>query len=230
MIHKFEDAGLGKAPFRLIGVYSFPSATLAEHNPTAYNNALALMPRDVACGSCAFCGMSLVHNFIIQSADQRKFVVGCDCVEKTGDAGLVSAIKLQKRRERQAQRMQAQAADAKARLAAERAENGGLTLAEIRAKKEAELAALRAPLEQAIVESLSPIIRVLDANPGDFTRMVSQQLMACNLKFSPRIVSIMLEIVAKQAGRRNSKAYHAKWDEMNALWQRAVADFSALPV
>jgi hypothetical protein len=96
-VHCFEAAGLGRAPFHCVGVASIPSASLAEHNPSAYNNAMAMLPRDYCCGTCAYCGTALMHNFMINSADGRKFVVGCDCVRRTGDAGLhkeVRAVRL----------------------------------------------------------------------------------------------------------------------------------------
>lgn len=92
-LHAFEKAGLGPAPFRCVGLYSIPSPTLAEHNPTAYAAALADMPRGLHCGSCNFCGTAIMHNFIIESHDERRFVVGSDCVARTGDAGLLKATR-----------------------------------------------------------------------------------------------------------------------------------------
>lgn len=92
-IHCFEKAGLGKARFQCVGLYSIPSPSLAEKNPDAYNNALAMMPRGLGCGSCAFCGTAIMHNFIIESADGKRFVVGSDCVARTGDAGLIKEVK-----------------------------------------------------------------------------------------------------------------------------------------
>jgi hypothetical protein len=92
-IHCFEKSGLGKAPFRCVGLYSIPSPSLAEHNVEAYNNALRDMPRDVGCGSCQYCGTAIMHNFIIQSSDGMRFVVGSDCVARTGDAGLLKQVR-----------------------------------------------------------------------------------------------------------------------------------------
>ncbi len=92
-LHVFEKSGLGRAPFHCVGVASIPSSSLAEHNPSAYNAAMAALPRGLGCGSCAYCGTAIMHNFIIESADDRRFVVGCDCVAKTGDAGLAKEVK-----------------------------------------------------------------------------------------------------------------------------------------
>lgn len=73
-IHVFERAGLGKAPFRFLGAedkwHSVPGA-----------------PKKPG-GSCDFCGTAIVTHCYIRGADGRKFKVGIDCVNKTGDAGL----------------------------------------------------------------------------------------------------------------------------------------------
>lgn len=95
-IHQFEAAKLGKAPFRCVGMCSIPSSSMAGTNPDAYNNALAALPRDIGVGSCAFCGMCLTHNFIIESADDRRFVVGCECVMRCGDGNLITVVKAER--------------------------------------------------------------------------------------------------------------------------------------
>lgn len=79
-IHKFQRVGLGDAPFRVVGfteiVYqACPGAPVQ------------------AGGSCAYCGTGIRYAAKILSADGKRFVVGMDCVNKTGDAGLVSAVK-----------------------------------------------------------------------------------------------------------------------------------------
>jgi hypothetical protein len=79
-VHRFEAAGLGKAPFTLIGFERrvYVACPGAPAQPGS---------------SCDYCGTSISLVFMIQSADLRRFKVGCDCVEKTGDAGLVRAVK-----------------------------------------------------------------------------------------------------------------------------------------
>lgn len=123
-VHVFEKAGLGLAPFRCVGLFSLPSQSLLESNPTAYNNAMAEMPRGLGCGSCKFCGTGIMHNFIIESRDAKRFVVGSDCVAKTGDAGLrkqTRAARLTVVREQRATRRQMARAEREAIWAAERA-------------------------------------------------------------------------------------------------------------
>lgn len=125
MDHVFEKAGLGRAPFHCVDVVSIPSASLAASNPGAYQNAMAMLPRDLGCGSCAFCGTAIMHNFVIESTDQKRFVVGCDCVAKTGDAGLIKEVKTVRVREalqKRAAKSAASRAEREASWAAERAE------------------------------------------------------------------------------------------------------------
>jgi hypothetical protein len=92
-VHCFEKSNLGKAPFRCVAVHSIPSPSLAEHNPTAYNNALAALPRGLGLGSCHYCGMAIMHNYEIVSADHKHFVVGSECVNRTGDVGLIKQVR-----------------------------------------------------------------------------------------------------------------------------------------
>lgn len=78
-MHVFERAGLGKAPFRVVGFEQkhycpAPGVTMVG-------------------GSCDYCGTGIVQMFYIRGADGRRFKVGCDCVVKTGDAGLIKAYK-----------------------------------------------------------------------------------------------------------------------------------------
>lgn len=103
-IHAFEKANLGVAPFRCVGMFSIPSPSLAAQNVDAYNNALSMMPRDIGVGSCAYCGMCLTHNFIIKDANGKRFVVGCECVNRAGDAGLITAVKAERKKMAQEKR------------------------------------------------------------------------------------------------------------------------------
>ena len=79
-LHCFERANLGKAPFQFIG---YSEAKFQAH-PGAPVRAGA---------SCDYCGQSIMGVCHIQGADGRKFKVGCDCVRKTGDAGIIRAYK-----------------------------------------------------------------------------------------------------------------------------------------
>ena len=76
-IHKFEEAGLGKAPFKFIRVFekvyvSCPGAPAQ------------------AAGTCDYCGNGIKYCCVIRDKDGKEFIVGNECVKKTEDAGLHS--------------------------------------------------------------------------------------------------------------------------------------------
>lgn len=79
VVHAFERAGLGKAPFRFDGfeVRTFQACHGAPVQPGT---------------CCDFCFTGISNVFWIKSADGKRFKVGCDCVEKTGDRGLRKVI------------------------------------------------------------------------------------------------------------------------------------------
>lgn len=98
LVHQWELRGLGKAPFKFKGMRTLPSLSLAEHNPSAYANAL----QDCAgihAGTCHICGMPIQNNYIIQDADGKIFSVGCECVLKLNeDDNLKDVVKEEKKR------------------------------------------------------------------------------------------------------------------------------------
>lgn len=77
--HAFEVAGLGKAPFRFIGasdkVITYPDGT------------------SKAGSCCDYCFTGIRTECWVQSADGKQFKVGCNCIEKVGDKGLLKAYK-----------------------------------------------------------------------------------------------------------------------------------------
>jgi hypothetical protein len=81
-VHKFEAAGLGVAPFRFVGTERF---------------VFQAIPGDPSCpllpGTCCdYCSTAISIAYWVESADRRRFKVGCDCIAKVGDAGLRKAI------------------------------------------------------------------------------------------------------------------------------------------
>lgn len=97
MLHPFERAGLGKAPFRFSGLVAqdlaYGEAILNRDEFTRTGVAITTKPG----GSCAYCGTYILNMYNIESADGRRFHVGSDCVLKTaGDPGadkkLISAV------------------------------------------------------------------------------------------------------------------------------------------
>ena len=79
-IHWFEKAGLGKGPFRFTG----------RVTENVYVACPGATPK--AGGSCDYCGTGIRYEFWVESADRKEFKVGCDCIHKTGDRGLIQQI------------------------------------------------------------------------------------------------------------------------------------------
>lgn len=120
-VHIFEKAGLGKAPFRLVGVET--SADRAALNAHRAANGQCYTT-NLCGGTCDYCGQAIFNVFRIESADGKDFKVGCDCVRKTGDAGLtrviddqVRKIERDKRRAAKVRRLEAAKAYCEERLA-----------------------------------------------------------------------------------------------------------------
>lgn len=71
--HPFEKAGLGKAPFRVLGmhqkIFSIPGGPSKPG------------------GTCDYCSTGILNCFTVRSADGKEFVVGSDCVRKTTKEG-----------------------------------------------------------------------------------------------------------------------------------------------
>lgn len=79
-VHVFERAGLGKSPFRFFrfSTMKFQACPGAPVQPGT---------------SCDYCGTGIMYVCHIRAADGKEFKVGCDCVGKTGDSGLIQAYK-----------------------------------------------------------------------------------------------------------------------------------------
>ncbi len=103
-VHPFERAGLGKAPFRFVGMaqqdfcYGEVILNRAEYERTGI--ALTTKPG----GTCAYCGTAIKALCQILSADGKRFHVGCDCVNKVADSKLVAAVKVATRKADKAKR------------------------------------------------------------------------------------------------------------------------------
>lgn len=77
--HAFEVAGLGLAPFRFVG---------ASENVIYYPDGT-----QQAGGTCDYCSTGIRLECHIKSADGRLSKVGCNCIAKVDDAGLLKAYK-----------------------------------------------------------------------------------------------------------------------------------------
>jgi hypothetical protein len=108
-IHPFEAAGLGKAPFRYVGM-EFQDISYGQRNVAIGGVECQTKPG----GTCAYCGQYIVNMFRVASADGQEFHVGCDCIRKV-DAKLVKLAdqdirKMRKERKAAADRATVQAA------------------------------------------------------------------------------------------------------------------------
>ena len=209
VIHK--NFQFGTAPFRFVAIWSAPSKALAEANPEAYNAQLRSKP-ECCHFSCDHCGTSINNHCIIVDATGKRFTVGTDCVEKTNHTEVVSKVKLALKQKAKAARDAKRQAEQAARKAAYDAElqaqrdaNGGLTDSEVAHKKAYAARKERLARTNAIV---APVVSVLDAAGGDFCFSIAQGYRN-GLLPQGRAKDIVIEIVAKQAGKKGSKAYEA---------------------
>ena len=73
--HKFEAAGLGKAPFRLIDVYE-------KRGPLQLADGTLVGAPGQPMGTCRYCGTGIAVCCVIQDAEGATFEVGSECVKK----------------------------------------------------------------------------------------------------------------------------------------------------
>ena len=109
-IHPFERSGLGKAPFRYLGIL---------HQEINYGEAVIGSVGGIpitthAGGTCDHCGHAIIDMFRVQSVDGKIFKVGCDCINKV-DTKLAAVIKSDAKKAKEA-REDARIAAAKAAL------------------------------------------------------------------------------------------------------------------
>lgn len=88
-IHCFEAAGLGKAPFRYVGMVYQEIC----YGQAVIGNVGGCQLTTKPGGTCDYCGTYIINMFHVESADGKRFKVGCDCIAKTGDAGLIKIVK-----------------------------------------------------------------------------------------------------------------------------------------
>jgi hypothetical protein len=100
--HQFEIAGLGPAPYTLVGVRQsiYKAAPDAPSQP----------------GSCCdYCGTAITNVFELRAANGRVFKVGGDCVLKTDSPKALRVAVLNERQRLERERRQAKAAAGRAR-------------------------------------------------------------------------------------------------------------------
>ncbi len=119
-IHRFERAGLGLAPFHFTGSVREKTYQAAPGAPVQNGS------------TCDYCSTSIRYEFWVKSSDGKTFKVGCDCIHKSDDAGLIKQISAA---ERQMRDMKNKAAKArKMERLAVRTEAAMKTLPSVRGK------------------------------------------------------------------------------------------------
>lgn len=96
-IHKFEEAGLGKSPFQFVGMQTASDRQMVQRE----REGNGLMFTTNYATSCDFCGTGIQNAFYLKSADGKEFKVGCECIRKSGDSGLVQIVNAEERKKRQ---------------------------------------------------------------------------------------------------------------------------------
>lgn len=231
MVQEHKHFTMGTGVYRLVAIWAAPSKSLQEANPEAYNRQMDGRPK--ACHfSCDHCGTGIMNHFIIRDSAGKEFCVGSSCVEKLGDTKLVTAAKAAEnkrqkalRAEKRRQEQLARQAAYEAELDAQREQNGGLTDHELAVQQREQAKANR---RMDILEVAYEITKVLH-QAGDFGFSMAEQIYQGEM---PRgnARRICIEILAKQAGRKNSKAYNEAYPTCEAQFEameQAVADIKA---
>lgn len=95
IVHPFEAAGLGKAPFRYAGAVE---QDVNRDGMCVIGHVLGCAVETKPGGTCAYCGHAILAMFNVESSDGKKFHVGCECIKKvaiTNPRALKADIKRQ---------------------------------------------------------------------------------------------------------------------------------------
>lgn len=107
-MHKFTEAGLGQAPFRVLKVEYRVGPYIYEDPKTGITTTIGSAGQPM--GSCDYCSRGIAECWVIRSTDGKESIVGSACVRKTGDAGLrkiVDKHQAKLRVERESKRIEA---------------------------------------------------------------------------------------------------------------------------
>jgi len=183
--HVFTLSGLGQSPFYL-------------HNPVGQEIA------DTAgVFFCEHCGTVLKNRHFIKSSDGKVSVVGIDCLNKSGDNGLIDSFKEQQRkskREARINHIEQKQAEHKDREIARFGETVEVLVENLH--KEAEV--LTAEIENEL--EISAVGEMLSKN--NFGQSMLKNIVRGE-KLSENMIAIIKEIITKDlsGSKKNSKAY-----------------------
>lgn len=204
LTHQFTEAGLGQAPFRFTGM---------SENVIRHANG-----HTQAGGSCDFCGTGIRWEFHIVSADSKGSKVGCDCIRKVGDAKLIKASDLAKKKAAKEKREQAKRDKWEAIQNDQRDRNGGLTDWEVENKRRQEIAEVEAAAKREKAAKWDGVADRLRDWKGGFRDSVALGLNEGRLPMG-RGFSLMLEILAKLEGRKGSAKFEAEVERLEKFFE-----------
>lgn len=186
--------GLDLQHATVIGFFSLPSPSLAEHNPSAYNAAMAEVP--AGAGSCAHCGTGILHHVVIRYADGARAFIGTSCAEKVGSERVQRCVREGVTEDQLAERER--------RAAEHRAASDALI---------AQVAAERA----ARYERLHDLIDPLRAQQTDFHSSLASQLLDGPL--SDRQACFAMKVLMGRETKKNGDAWWAMYGRLTGAEQ-----------
>jgi hypothetical protein len=195
--HAFTESGLGDAPFKFTGAVDDGRVTHA----------------------CDHCFTGIRYLFHIVSADGRHSIVGRDCINKSGDAGLIDIARREKNRVARERAQEKREAQRVANLQAERDRNGGQTDWEIEEEKRQAILKADAIERQGRADRLADVANRLDNGAFGFRFDVATQLREGRLP-TDGAIRIVAEILGKQHGRKNSDDFKAEQARVLAIFEK----------
>lgn len=196
VVHLFEQRGLGKAPFECVSYVDVGSVRAGV--------------------TCQYCGTAIRNVYTVRDALRATFVVGCECIRKTGDKGLRKAIteaEREKRRAKAAAKEAARRAEWDAECEAQRQRNGGRTDREVEIDAVAERQAKERAECQAVNQWLIDGIYGMTCREpsGSFLSSVYYDLTHYNhptkgTELPPRARQILAEIWATRTTGKSKRA------------------------
>ena len=228
VVHKSFEMGV--APYKYVGFWAMPSRALLEANPNAFN--LAMQGKPACCsGCCNHCYTGILNHHIIADATGRKFSVGSTCIGKLNDTKLMTQFKFAEKNRKRDERFAKQKAEREARnlkveeeRAAQRVVNGGLTDYEVSEKIKADKEAVRVA---KFSDAASELLCALGNQNGDFCRDLVRTIRRGSLPWG-YAKNIAIEIIAKQSGRKNSKAYDAAYPIAEEYFEGLILTFKQI--
>lgn len=217
---------------KVIGYFSIPHPSLAETNPDAYNGALKNLPPGA--GSCANCGMGILHHVIVMNPDGKKYFIGSECAQKVGDTKMRQAVRAKITAE-QAENIEAsrkakveeyfEKATLDSQKKQERIKKWFWVVEELLGSKSSWQ---RTQCADGWIMALTPsgnrLFYMADsfgrisAHGSTFVESISADLIS-GFSISERASNIICEILSKRHGRMGSKNYNAAFNDYSIRLQ-----------